>query len=533
MRWFIFVVVLVISVQLLAQPSDATYAWDEPEINAYVAGSKIIPAGQSYGLQIILVNTGKLEKVKSEYPEEVILSNVSLVAYNLTAWLEGDGKIKVVSDRVLIPVLPARGVQTVTFTILTPQNATGKHTLTLHVEYERVRSVYVYDNNLTKYYYEREELEFPIEIEIAQKTEPIIGLFPTRSTFYTSEIAQLTINVVNEGNGVARVVEIALEGDVDILDPQKAYIPSIPPAGMQMTSFSIKADRAGSYIIRANISYEYFNGSQWVKGNTVEEFVVNFQSLSGGIVITAGNYEFERGEKGVLDVFVMNSFSYPVSSLILRLSQPEGIDLKIEQLPLGHLMPGEVRSVKVPVEIDDNAGFGLHSIQVSGFYRLLSPYPSESQFSDEISVHISPEPDFEAECNQTIYAGIDNQIVVVRLINKGDYAKDIHATVKPSPGILVKVPESYIQSLESGEAGVLKFKVDVDEDVITDAVYRMELKVTAKDADGDEKSEVVYFYVTVKESSQLRWEYYVAAFLVALVIVAVVVKVVRRVKRRG
>jgi hypothetical protein len=522
MRWLIFVLVFIILAQLLA-PSKAAYAWDEPQINIYAAGSKIVPAGQSYNLQVIIANTAKYGEIKSGDAEKEILYNVSLNAYNLTAWLEGDGIVEAISGRVLIPVLPAQNMQTASFLILIPPNTTGKHVLILHVEYERVRSVYV-DLNKTKYFYEKKEVKFPVEIEVAQRVEPIIKLFPVRSTFYTAEISQLTINVVNEGNGVAKAVEITLDGDIDVLDPQKAYIPSLPSAGMQTVSFSVKADRAGSYLVRANISYEYFTGSQWVRAKSLEEFAVIFQSLSSGILISTGNNEFERGEKGFIDVFVMNSFSYPVSSLILQFSQPEGIDVKIDEVPLGYLMPGEVRNIKVPMEIDDDAGFGFYSIQISGSYRLLSPYPSESELLDEVSIHIKPVPDFEAECNQTLYAGIDDQIVEVKLINRGDLARDIHAQVKPSPGILVKVPDAYLQSLNSGEAGVIKFKVDVDEDVITDTIYRMEMRVSAKDASGDERVETIYFYITVGESSMIGVEYYVAAFLAALIAIAAALK---------
>jgi hypothetical protein len=529
MRWLIFVLALVFLVQPLMLPSNAAYAWDEPQINVYVAGSKIVPAGQSYNLQIIIANTAKYEKIKSESIEEKILYNTSLNAYNLTAWLEGDGIAKAISGKVLIPILPAQNMQTTSFLILVPQNATGKHVLTLHVEYDRVRSVYV-DANKTTYFYEKEEVEVPIEIEVVQRIEPIIKLFPVRSTFYTTEINQLVINVVNEGSGVARAVEIALDSDIEILDPQKVYIPSLLSAGMQTVSFSIKAEKDGDYLIKANISYEYFTGSEWVKASTGDGFAVTFQSLSSGIFVSTGTNEFERGQKGFFDVFVMNSFSYPVSSLKLQLSHPEGIDIKIDTFPLGYLMPGEVRSVKVPVEIDDDAEFGFYNIQISGSYRLLSPYPSENELSDEISIYIKPEPDFEAECNQTLYAGLDDQIVEIRLINKGDFAEDIHAEIKPAPGILVKIPDAYLQSLKPGETGVIKFKVDVDEDVIPDTTYRMEMKVNAKDANGDEISEVVHIYITIGKSSGMRGEYYVAALLI-VVAIAVTVKVMKRRKR--
>jgi hypothetical protein len=519
MRWLILVLVFVILAQLLV-PSKAAFAWDEPKINVYAAGSKIVPAGQSFGLNIIIANIAKYEKIKSESIEEKILYNVSLNAYNLTAWLEGDGIVEVISGKALIPVLPPQNMQTVSFPILVPQNATGKHVLILHVEYERVRSVYV-DMNRTKYFYERKRVDFPVEIEVAEEVEPIIKLLALRSTFYTSEISQLTINVVNEGNGVARAVEITLSGDIDVLDPEKAYIPALQPGGIHAVFFSIKADRAGSYLIRASISYEYFTGSRWAKTKAVEEFAVIFQSLSSGIYIT-GNNEFERGEKGFVDVFVMNRFSYPVSSLVLRFTHPEGIDVKIDELPIGHLMPGEVRKAKLPVEIDEDVGFGLHSIRISGSYRLLSPYPSESGLMGEVSIRIKPLPDFEAECNQTLYAGVDDQIVEVKLINRGDLARDIHARLKPSPGILAKLPDAYLQSLNPGETGVVKFKVDVDEDVIANATYRMEMRVSAKDASGDERIETVYFYITVGESGKMEYYAWIAAFFALLVVAALV-----------
>jgi hypothetical protein len=139
---------IVVLFILLTTPVGAVY--DEPQIDAY-ATSKLVPAGQTYPLNVVIVNTGKHKIAERGGMANEITYNVSLNAYNVTVWLEGDENIDVKSGKVRIPVLPANAANTLTFLLSIPPNATGKHTLTLHVEYERVKFVDVTGNLSAQY----------------------------------------------------------------------------------------------------------------------------------------------------------------------------------------------------------------------------------------------------------------------------------------------------------------------------------------------------------------------------------------------
>ncbi|AEA46469.1 COG1361 S-layer family protein [Archaeoglobus veneficus] len=523
----IVLAVLVTTLVIILTPANAAVAHDEPEIDAYVTSS-VVPAGQTYPLQVVVVNTAKHEWAERGSVEEELLFNASLTAYNVTLWLEGDEGIDVKTDRVRIPVLPSASFQpgyasrTVTFLISVSPDAVGKHTLKLHVSYERARIIDVTGNISgiydVVYYYIKEEKVIPIEVEVCQSSKPILKAFPVKSRMYTNEVSQLVLQIANEGNGVARNVEVKLSGDLDVLDPKTAYAATIPPSTSVPVSFSVKSDKE-TCSVRVEMSYEYFDGLKWVRGVDEDTVQLFFEPSSAAITISWGDNEVVRGQKGLLDLYIMNSLSYPVSALVIQLEEPDGVDLKINSILVGFLNPGEVRAVKIPFEVDDEAKFGYRTINVSGTFRQ-AIYPSVESLHTSIPVYIKPEPDFEIVSDQVVYAGEDNQIVEVRIVNNGGDAKDIHALLKPSPGILVKVPDAFIESLKSGESKTLKFKVDVDEDVIPGTKYRVMVELTSEDLNGDEQKETEYFYVRVEEKGGHE---YVLVLILALVLAAIAV----------
>ncbi len=525
MRGLLVVLAVLLLVTL---PANAVIAHDEPEIDAYVTSS-VVPAGQTYPMQIVVVNTAKHEWAERGSIEEELLFNVSLTAYNVTLWLEGDEGIDVKTGRIRIPVLPPAS-RTVTFLISVSPDAVGKHTLKLHVSYEKVRVIDV-SGNISEsydvsYYYEKEEKVIPIGVEVCQSSKPILKAFLVRSKMYKNEVSQLVLQIANEGYGVARNVEVKLSGDLVVLDPKVAYVATIPPSTSVPVSFSVRSDKE-TCIVRVEMSYKYFDGLKWVRGVDEDTIQLSFKPSSAAITISWGDNELVRGQKGVLDLYFMNSLSYPVSALVIQLEEPDSVDLKVDRILVGVLNPGEVRAVKIPFEVDDEAKFGYRTINISGTFRQ-TIYPSAESFHALIPIYIKPEPDFEIVCDQVVYAGEDNQIVEVRIINNGGDAKDIHAFLKPSLGILVKVPDAFIESLKSGESKTLKFKVDVDEDVIPGTKYRIAVEITSKDLKGDEWKETEYFYVRVEEK---KGYWYVLALILILVLVAVVVYRRKRLKK--
>ena len=521
MKKLIFIAILLI---LLLDGVSAAVTHDKPEIEAYVS-SNLIPSGQVYPLQITVVNTAKYEWVERGEAEEEILYNISLNAYNVSIWLEGSDEIEVRSGIYRIPVLPSSGSQVLNFLISVPSKAAGKYILTLHVKYERIRAVEIYGNLSTSYevdyFYWGEEKEIPIEIEIAEENIPVIKVIPIRSTYYENEVSQLVLQVVNEGTGSARNIEIEIEG-IDVLDPAIAYISTLPPATSAPVSFTIK-DEKGDYDVKAKINLSYYDGEKWIRAEQESRFKLCIDSLNKGIVISGGDNEFERDSKDFLDIYVMNSFSDPVSSLSLNFIEPEGVDLKIETLLLGYLNPGEVRTARIPLEIDEDANFGNREVGIEVKFRLLSSYPTDEQINSKLPVYIKPEPDFEAKTNEPVYVG--ENVVEVEILNKGGNARDIHAVIKPSPGILVKMPDAYIPELKSNEASKLSFRIDVDEDVIPGNIYRLKMEITSKDYSGEEITDEAYLYVRVESKPSYE---YTLIMLIAAVLILIILKKKKR-----
>ena len=74
----------------------------------------------------------------------------------------------------------------------------------------------------------------------------------------------------------------------------------------------------------------------------------------------------------------------------------------------------------------------------------------------------------------------------------------------------------------------MKFKADVDEDVIPGTKYRIAVEITSKDLKGNEWKETEYFYFRVEEKKSYG---YVLALILILVLVAVAMYRKRRLKK--
>lgn len=523
----------VLLITALPELSYAVVVHDEPELDAYTV-SKLVPAGRPFPLQIGITNTAKYDFVEAGTLEEEIAKNSTLNAYNLTLWLEGSEDIQVKSGRIRLPVLtPTLAPLVESFIISAPSTTkAGSYSLNLHISYERIRVVEIY-GNITgsydiKYFYDMEELVIPFEIEVTEDFVPILNILPLRTTFYDGEVTQLTIQVVNEGTGTARNIEVRLDG-INVLDPATNYISILPPASSSPLTFTIK-DEVGSYQVSANISLSYYDGQKWIDSAQQDIFEISIVSLSKGLLISSGDNEFKRDTEGVVDIFIMNTFSEPINSLYLKLKLDEttGIDIKTGDIFVGYLDSGGVRTVKIPIEINENADFGLKTLELSGSYKKMSAYPSEEKIKQNISVYIEPEPDFEAKPLDTVSIG--ENVLRLEVINKGGDAKDVHVILKPSPGILVKMPDSFLENLQINEKAIISFKIDVDEDVIPGNQYRLEMIINSEDYRGDEIVDSIYTYVTVEERPSYG---YFLIFMIALVIVAIVIaKNVRSKKKR-
>ncbi|MEM4540806.1 MAG: hypothetical protein QXP46_04845, partial [Archaeoglobaceae archaeon] len=97
--------------------------------------------------------------------------------------------------------------------------------------------------------------------------------------------------------------------------------------------------------------------------------------------------------------------------------------------------------------------------------------------------------------------------------------------LNPSPGIRLKTPEAYLERIESNSVSSVAFRVYVDEDVIPNNEYRIELSYKADNYEGKEVSGSFYAYVTVLEKSWLEKYYaYLLALLILVLLVAIRVK---------
>ncbi len=507
-----FILVLVLVIILIASTSTCSAQSVHsmpPEIAVTVVGSKEVPAKSPETIHLDITNIG----VKGA-PNILTAYTDILTAYNVTLSLKGEG-IKIISGDAVIPVLRHNDVFQVSFVVLADSKAIGKRNLTLIVEYDLLKN----DSNETKYSYDRIRKEYHISINVIPPTAPKILLVPQRDVFYSGEVNWLALGIVNKGKISVRNIEVsALSEDVEI-EPMKAYIPYLAPSGVSNVVFQVKSMKNGTALFEFNLSYEYFSGDRWESRSESQLVRIEFRNKSEGIQISLDKYEFRRGEIGILNMSFLNSFRYPVF-ISARLFTSDVIDFYQDKLLVGVLMPGEVRRVPLMFDVSKKAMFGKHILKVSVNYEIWAPYSEVGSFSKELKLRIRAEPDFHAETNSVLYTGRKDQIISVRLRNDGDYAKNIHAILKPHPGIFVKVADSYLKQLNFGEEKTIEFKVDVDGSIFP-RTYRMEIVVFSEDKNGKDLKESAYLYVDV-QPQPLKMEYLLVPILliVAMVILS-------------
>ena len=419
------------------------------------------------------------------------------------------------SGTAKIPLLPYTSERVLTFTLYVPLNATGNHTLNLHVKYDRVSFISVVGNTSStyevQYFYKTVKKTIPIKVNITQTVSPRLKVIPATTVLYGDEINKLRIQIENEGNYAVKNVKFLIYGNFELLNPKTAYVSYIPASGSVPVIFTVKA-RKGLHTVETEVVYQYFNGIKWINTSEKSEFKITFKQTGCGIEVSLSKTEFERDQTGIIHLFVMNNYIDPVS-VTVRLKDPKGMDFDPDTVLVGRLAPGEVRSFPLTYQVDENAKSGNKTVLVSVHAKFLN-YPDFDNFSVGIPLTIKSEPDFTASCNRTLYVGEDNQILTVNLTNNGEFARDIHATLIPSPGIIVKDPEAYIEHLGKGQTKKLMFKIDVDKDLILGKVYRLEIKLTSKDTKGEKYNENVYIYIKISKKSEVM--YYILAGLLAL-----------------
>jgi len=503
---------------------------DKPELDAY-ALNKVLQAGKRQELKVVVLNIAKHKWSERGTLEEEIAYNMSLNAYNLSLELSSD-KLKVLTERVRIPLLPANSQQIVSFQISVPYNISGECTLKLKIRYDRIRYVEVTGNVSESYevdyFYRKEVVEIPIRVEILQTAEPEFKVYPLKSTIYASEQDKIPLQIANVGLSDARNVEVALEG-IEVIQPEKAILSHLSQSSISVVEFDVKAPkREGKVYVLARINYTYFNGERWVEGCYKVPFELFVEKVGEGIEFSLGKEEFERGENGVLELFVMNNYLHPIKDLELTISEPKGMDFSATRFLLGYLNSGEVRVVRILYSVDKDADFGVKEIEITAKYSILASKIEKRELVKSLRIVVEEIPEIVVLNKPVVYYG--ENVVKLEVMNVGGDAKNVHFKLNPSPGIKLKMPEAYISELKRGEKATVSFRIDVDDDVIAGNEYRIDVNYKAEKIDGEEISDTCYAYLIVEEKSWIERNTW-ALIMLTLIVVAILIvgfKVIRK-----
>ncbi|MCS7144242.1 MAG: hypothetical protein NZ879_04400 [Archaeoglobaceae archaeon] len=490
----------------------------QPELEAYSKTSYLI-AGKLNEVKIVLVNLAKPEKLEFGSIEKELLYNGSLTAYNLEIRLEsGDADVK--TGKLYIPALPARNSVELSFLVAIPQNASGKSSFTLHVDYEKLCNVLNQSGTYSYQYCDDFEI-FEIEIEVLESAKPEFRVYSLTSRLYEGEVTKLTLTILNSGMGEARDVEIRLLG-FESVTPEVIYLPYFKPLNSSTVYFEV-IPKAEKFILALNYLY-YENG--WKKGYEEIEIPMKIETIRKGLEFALSKSKFERKEIGIIEIAVMNNHAYPISALRLRISEPEGFEFDAKDFLLGYLSPGEVRKVFIKFRVQENASFGIRELAILADYRIIASELIENSEIKNIQLSIKLNPFFQSLEKALAYHG--ENIITLKVANTGGLAKNVHFKLNPSPGIRIKTPEAYLDRIESGGIANLSFKIDVDKDVIPNNDYRIELSYKAENSDGEEVSGNFYVYVKVLEKGWIEIYYpYILALIIFVLIIALRVKKMR------
>jgi len=367
-------------------------------------------------------------------------------------------------------------------------------------------------------------------VEVLQKAEPKFKIYPLKTILYASEQDKIPLQVANAGLSDARNVEITLEG-IEVIQPEKTVIPYLSQSSIAVVDFDVKApNKTGAVCVVAGINYTYFDGERWVDRTDVLHFNLTVEKIGEGIDFSFGRDELRRDEKGVLELSVMNDYRYPVRGLEVVISEPKGIDFSASRFLAGYLSPGEVRVIRIPYSVDENAGSGIRDVEIVAKYTLLTSKIEEKEITRFVKIRIKEDPEMEVT-NRPVVVYYGENVVKLEVINIGGDAKNIHFKLNPSPGIKLKMPEAYIAELRHGNKANISFRVDVDSDVIAGNEYRVDLNYKAEKMNGEEVYDTCYAYLIVEEKSWIEKNFMAIALLAVTVVSLIAIRRIRKIKK--
>ncbi|WP_290623842.1 MULTISPECIES: COG1361 S-layer family protein [unclassified Archaeoglobus] len=504
----------VFLVLIAVQTALAVEAEDEPELAAYSTNT-ILKAGEINELRIVLMNTAKPENVMGGSLEREIIQNATLTAYNLEIWLVSED-FDVKSGKIYLQSLPPSASVTLPFLVSVPATFSGESVVKLKVKYERVRSVDVVwngSNYTAEYDYTEESEEFEIRVEVLEVLKPDLMAVLLTPEIYSGNFNRLSILLANTGLREMKSLTVRIEGFEDV-SPSELYVPSLPPSSSVQIDFSVFAKNETEFKVVAH--YTYFDEGKLVEESRKINLSVEIKNLGGRVEIIPENPEIQRG-RGILDLAVMNTHLNPVSQLKIKIEAPDEFDLSREEVVVGTLPAGGVVRVQIPYSLDDDALSGNKVWNLNLSYILNTQKLEKRQESRYIVLNLGDDPYFVVTNKPTVYHG--ENIVKFEVENTGGYAEDIHFKLLPSPGLRVKMPEAFLERVGKGESFSISFYVDVDEDVIPNEEYRVEIRWEAENQAGKDVEDSVYGYLVVEERPWLEKYWGVLVLVMAIVIV--------------
>jgi len=537
------IAVFLILILILITSSASAYSEEpmEPNLVAEVIGGRSISGMDT--VQFVISNLGLdlgAERHHCGYAD----------AYNVTIWLEGNKSIKVITNKTFFERIPQSSVFEISFLVLAKPNVSGRENLILHMEYYKLNFLNSNQNlgqNLTQnsthsnqslaqnlnqtlnqnltfnFTFEKVEKQASFMFKIVPLSSPKIKAIIKKERFYASEINNLRIYLINEG-GLARNVTAKLASQNLSVFPDFAIISALPSAATVPVTFQIKKETRNA-VVSLNLSYEYFNGTEWIVGKEQQNLLLKFENRKDEILSIPDKLEVERGEKGDVSFYVFNPYEYPIT-LSLELKSDSGITFKQKRIFL-RLIPGETKLLPLDFEVDDKAKFERIGVKIDGSITILSPYPKDERFSRILWVEIKPEPEFEVRAVNPIFSGKENQILEISIKNTGETAENIRIILKPAIGIPLKLHDTFIEKLGKGEEKIVKFRVDVGD--LPPQNYAMEALMFYKDLQGEElKKDIVFSVNVLAGSSEFGIENEHAEILGILVVILILAFVARR-----
>ncbi len=487
----------------------------QPELEAYSTTS-YLTAGKINEVKFVLINLAKPEEIGFGSIERELFYNASLTAYNLEIRLESrDAEVKL--EKVFIPALPPAKSVDLSFPVAIPQNASGKISFTLYVDYERLCDI-LNQSGTYRYEYCSEFETFEFQIEVIESVKPEFRVSALTSRLYEGQINRITLIITNSGMKEARDVEIR-PLDFESVNPEVVYLPLLRPLNSTSITFDAMT-KAENFTIA--ISYLYYENG-WKRGYEEIAIPMKIEKVSKGLEFALSKSKFDRDESGILELAVMNNNGFPISGLKLII-EADDFEFDAKEFLLGYLNAGEVRKIALKYRVNESASFGIKELRITADYKIIASELLTSSETKILPLLIEENPFFEVRQKAVIYHG--ENVLRLEITNSGGIAKNVHFKLNPSPGIRLKTPEAYLEKIESNGIASIAFRVYVDDDVIPNNDYRIELSYKAENYEGKELSGSFYAYVSVLERSWLEkyYPYVIFVILLAIIIAARVKK---------